>query len=242
MIWSIMAKIVFTAMTMVCMSASCGDAFAPPQQLHVVSPRTTTTSTKRIPTSYRRHPRIVMNVKGDGGGLGDLFKTSSSSPAAQLLPNNMAKGDISNSTRRERRRKRRQEQRRQNEAKVIHTASVSKFDMTQRLESVKAAVIGALSGGFAVTPVAFLHSWMGGGQVLAQWEFVTDMSSIEAALFAIVYRYAVRQNDDNPMLNQGVVGAFALVRTLSDIKVSSTCSAIPLKCTLRLDERFHSML
>jgi hypothetical protein len=102
-----------------------------------------------------------------------------------------------------------------------------KFGMAQRVESIKCVAIGALSGGIAVAPVAYFH-YLGN---LAQWEFTTDMASLQAALFAIVYRYAVRE-DDNFMLNSGVVGAFVLVRTLSNIVVSKTCSAIPLQCEL----------
>jgi hypothetical protein len=113
----------------------------------------------------------------------------------------------------------------------IETSSAStKFDMEQRVESLKSVVLGALAGGIALTPVAFAHYVAFGGNNLAQWEFTTDMSSLEAGLFAIVYRYAVRRNDDNPMLNQGVIGAFAITRTLSNIQVSKTCSAIPLSC------------
>ena len=100
-----------------------------------------------------------------------------------------------------------------------------KFDVAQRLESVKCAVLGALSGGIAVTPVAYVHY----ANNLAQWEFTTDMASLQAALFAIVYRYAIRK-DTNPMLNQGVVGAFVFARTLSSIRVSEDCSFAPLSC------------
>ena len=97
----------------------------------------------------------------------------------------------------------------------------NKFDMAQRIESLKSVVLGALSGGIALTPVAYLHYVMFSDVPnSAQWEFTTDMSSLEAALFAIVYRYAVRANDNNPMLNQGVVGAFVVVRTLANIQVT----------------------
>jgi hypothetical protein len=107
----------------------------------------------------------------------------------------------------------------------------SKFDMAQRIESLKSVVLGALSGGIALTPVAYLHYVViNDVPSSAQWEFTTDMSSLEAALFAIVYRYAVRANDNNPMLNQGVVGAFVVVRTLSNIQVTDTCQSVPLRC------------
>jgi hypothetical protein len=109
---------------------------------------------------------------------------------------------------------------------TITTTTATNFDMEQRIESVKAGVLGAIAGGVAVTPVAFFH-YVGN---LPQWELTTDMSSLEAGLFAIVYRYCARKGDDNPMLNQGVVGAFAVTRTLSNLHASSTCAAIPLRC------------
>ncbi len=107
----------------------------------------------------------------------------------------------------------------------------NKFDMAQRIESLKSVVLGALSGGIALTPIAYLHYVVFSTvPSTAQWEFTTDMSSLEAALFAIVYRYAVRADDNNPMLNQGVVGAFVVVRTLSNIQVTDTCQSVPLRC------------
>jgi len=56
------------------------------------------------------------------------------------------------------------------------------------------------------------------------------MGSLQGALFAIVYRYCVREDDDNDMLNMGVIGAFVFVRTLSRIRVPSYCTAVPLDC------------
>ena len=109
----------------------------------------------------------------------------------------------------------------------------NKFNMAQRIESLKSVVLGAVSGGVACAPIAYLHyvyfSIADSGGI-AQWEFVTDTASLQSALFAIVYRYAVRKNDNNPMLNQGVVGAFVIVRTLTNIHVSETCESIPLRC------------
>jgi hypothetical protein len=104
-----------------------------------------------------------------------------------------------------------------------------KFSMAQRIESAKCLAAGALGGGLAVAPVTYLHSAMVSSNVMAQWELWTDMASLQAALFAIVYRYVVRE-DENPMLNQGVIGAFVLARTLLAIQVSETCTAVPLIC------------
>mmetsp|Transcript_19019 Transcript_19019/g.29292 ORF Transcript_19019/g.29292 Transcript_19019/m.29292 type:complete len:231 (+) Transcript_19019:57-749(+) len=104
-----------------------------------------------------------------------------------------------------------------------------KFSFGQRIESVKCVAVGAISGGIALTPVTALHDIGFGYGGPAQWEFDTDMGSLEAGLFAIVYRYCIRK-DDNPMLNQGVIGAFVLARTLSRIQVPSYCTFAPLNC------------
>ena len=108
-----------------------------------------------------------------------------------------------------------------------------KFSFAQRIESLKCAVVGAVSGSLCVTLPAAYHNLLYSDTLsvngMAQWEFDTDMGAIEGALFAIVYRYAIR-GDDNPMLNQGAVGAFVLVRTLSRISTPTSCSALPLSC------------
>ncbi|KAL3775125.1 hypothetical protein ACHAWO_001948 [Cyclotella atomus] len=103
-----------------------------------------------------------------------------------------------------------------------------KFSPQQRLESVKTGVLGALAGGIAATPFIAFHDIPAYG--LASWEFDTDMGAIEAALFAIVYRYCVRKKDNNDMLNMGVIGAFVVVRTLSRVRVPGYCTAAPLDC------------
>ena len=85
-----------------------------------------------------------------------------------------------------------------------------------------------LQGGIIATPFIALHDLPLYGA--ASWEFDTDMGSLQSALFAIVYRYCVREEDDNDMLNMGVVGAFVVVRTLSRIRVPGYCTAAPLDC------------
>lgn len=108
------------------------------------------------------------------------------------------------------------------------TNDEDKFSPQQRIESVKTGVLGALSGGIAATPFIAFHDIPAYG--LASWEFDTDMGAVEAALFAIVYRYCVRKKDDNDMLNMGVIGAFVVVRTLSRVRVPGYCTAAPLDC------------
>ena len=58
---------------------------------------------------------------------------------------------------------------------------------------------------------------------IAQFEFDVDQISIAGALFGLVYRYAVRR-DNNPQLRQGVVGAFAITRSVATVRVSASAS------------------
>mmetsp|Transcript_25518 Transcript_25518/g.43259 ORF Transcript_25518/g.43259 Transcript_25518/m.43259 type:complete len:207 (+) Transcript_25518:76-696(+) len=109
-----------------------------------------------------------------------------------------------------------------------NTDKEDKFSFQQRIESVKTAAVGAISGGIAATPFIGFHDIPLYG--IATWEFDTDMGSLQSALFAIVYRYCVREEDDNEMLNMGVVGAFVVVRTLSRVRVPEYCTAVPLTC------------
>ncbi len=111
----------------------------------------------------------------------------------------------------------------------------NKFSFGQRIESTKSGIVGLVAGSICLAPVSALHNIVFGGMYvkngLAQWELDTDLGSLEAALFAIVYRYCIRQGDNNPQLNQGVLGAFVLTRTFSKIQAPFYCSAIPLDCT-----------
>jgi len=105
----------------------------------------------------------------------------------------------------------------------------NKFGMEQRIDSGKSLLLGLIVGSVGQAPVSFFHDIIAGSGGLAQWEFDTDSAALEAGLFAVVYRYCIRQ-DENEQLNQGVIGAFVLVRTLSRLSVPSYCSAVPLNC------------
>eukprot|EP00669_Euglena_mutabilis_P011845 TRINITY_DN6452_c0_g1_i1.p1 TRINITY_DN6452_c0_g1~~TRINITY_DN6452_c0_g1_i1.p1 ORF type:complete len:327 (+),score=52.08 TRINITY_DN6452_c0_g1_i1:28-981(+) len=97
-------------------------------------------------------------------------------------------------------------------------------ESSERLESLKAAGLAAVVGSVAAAGPGLLVAGLG-----AQWEFDVDMLALSSALFGVVYRYAVR-TDPNPNLRQGVVGAFALVRTVAAIRVPATCTPFPLSC------------
>jgi hypothetical protein len=111
-----------------------------------------------------------------------------------------------------------------------------KFSFYQRIESIKTAILGGIVGSICSSPFIAIHDLLldgtiGGGKGLATWEFDTDASAIQGALFAIVYRYCIRASDTkNDMLNMGVIGAFILVRTTSRIEIPTYCTAIPLTC------------
>lgn len=119
----------------------------------------------------------------------------------------------------------------------------NKFGFGQRIESIKTLAVGAIAGSFAMAPVSALHDFvlLPASNAMAQWEFDNDAASLEAGLFAIVYRYAVR-TDENPQLKDGVVGAFALTRTLSRIVVPNYCTAITLNCGPPLEYLDWNML
>jgi hypothetical protein len=95
----------------------------------------------------------------------------------------------------------------------------------ERVESAKAGAIAAVSGSLCSAPAALLAS----NAFTPQWEFSTDALALQLALFGVVYRYAVR-SDDNEQLKQGAAGAFALTRTLSSVQVGAQCTALPLNC------------
>ncbi|GKY92452.1 hypothetical protein MPSEU_000215700 [Mayamaea pseudoterrestris] len=106
----------------------------------------------------------------------------------------------------------------------------NKFGFFQRIESVKCLVIGGVSGSLVFAPVGFVKDLVFDHSSIAQWEFDTDMAAVQGGLFAIVYRYCIRQDVSNSQLNQGVIGAFVLTRTLTSIHVPSYCLAVPLDC------------
>ena len=93
----------------------------------------------------------------------------------------------------------------------------------ERIESIKAGVCSSTAGSVASAPVKMSGLLSSKGATMAtalsQWQFSTGALAIELFLFGVVYRCTVR-NDDNPMLKQGCIGAFALIRALSSMQVT----------------------
>ena len=96
-----------------------------------------------------------------------------------------------------------------------------------RIESIKSAFISTVFGSIGYLPLGLLSGIL--SNFSPQWEFDSDVLAISLALFGITYRYTIR-DDDNDQLKQGAIGAFALTRTFSMIRVSDTCTSIPLNC------------
>ena len=102
-------------------------------------------------------------------------------------------------------------------------------EFAERINSGKALVLSSVVGSIGVAPINVAGAFILGQGLSAEWEFRTDMLAVCLGLFGVVYRYAVR-SDPNPQLKLGVVGAFALTRTLNLVDISDSCAALPLNC------------
>ncbi|MTJ07508.1 hypothetical protein [Anabaena sp. UHCC 0204] len=101
--------------------------------------------------------------------------------------------------------------------------------MPERLESLKAGVIGSISLGLAFLTTGFINVWW-----LAKYFPILTYDKIDIVnlqvllsgviagfsgfLFGVTYRYIIRV-DSNPHLKTGGVWAFGLVRGLTQIEV-----------------------
>jgi len=103
-------------------------------------------------------------------------------------------------------------------ARPLAASSVQLNLAEERIESVKACGIAGLMGTLASAPVRaselLASNAFAKAGTLAEWQFTTGVFAVELALFGVVYRCIVR-DDDNDMLKQGAVGAAALCRALS---------------------------
>lgn len=101
--------------------------------------------------------------------------------------------------------------------------------MVERLESLKAGIVGGLTLGLAFVITSFVNTL-----VLAKyfptltslehpvnwgWLVSSAIAGFSGLLFGVTYRYIIRQ-DQNPQLKAGGVLAFGLVRGLTQIETS----------------------
>eukprot|EP00418_Pyrodinium_bahamense_P065997 CAMPEP_0179093148 /NCGR_PEP_ID=MMETSP0796-20121207/42641_1 /TAXON_ID=73915 /ORGANISM="Pyrodinium bahamense, Strain pbaha01" /LENGTH=303 /DNA_ID=CAMNT_0020790771 /DNA_START=12 /DNA_END=921 /DNA_ORIENTATION=+ len=96
----------------------------------------------------------------------------------------------------------------------------------ERFESVKTSVLGIA---FAVIPEA-VTAWLDPDRLTPRWEFQLDMLAVDVLLFSLVYRYALREGDDNAMQKLGVISAFVLPRALFLVEMPAECTPAPLSC------------
>ena len=103
----------------------------------------------------------------------------------------------------------------------------SPFTPAERLESAKVAIVGGLVAGLISFGLLLLHRFIAAKLTLplsSLWSGFAGLTllvngaiaTLSGSLFALTYRYAIRQ-DDNPQLKGGVVLAFALVRGLAQV-------------------------
>ena len=101
----------------------------------------------------------------------------------------------------------------------------------QQIENFKCIFLGLGVGIWSVLPFTAFHYFVYQPSYtsLPQWEFDTYTGAIQGALFCLSLRYALRKAAPQALHNQ-VVQSFVGVRTLSRIKVSFECTALPLYC------------
>lgn len=107
----------------------------------------------------------------------------------------------------------------------------SPFTAAERFESFKAAALGGTCAGMTSVGILAASRLLTQGTVaslvglasgLARRTLLVNLAIaiLSGALFALTYRYAVRQ-DENPQLKAGVVLAFTLVRGLAQVDAGS---------------------
>ncbi|MEM7712350.1 MAG: hypothetical protein AAF349_01945 [Cyanobacteria bacterium P01_A01_bin.68] len=112
--------------------------------------------------------------------------------------------------------------------------------MTERLESLKAAIISGLSFSLVFTVASIFNRFLlkkyfpeldNASIIAANWHWFISfgIAGFCGFLFGVTYRYIIRE-DKNPQLKSGSVLAFGLVRGLAqvDICLNYSFSVLPL--------------
>lgn len=118
--------------------------------------------------------------------------------------------------------------------------------LAERVESVKAGVMGAGGAGLAFGLAALGRTWLSTFHLAALagfqnqpelWQSLVSggIVVLSGFLFAITYRYIIRQ-DRNPHLKSGAVLAFGLVRGLAQVEGQAFAQGAPLPALLTLME------
>lgn len=108
----------------------------------------------------------------------------------------------------------------------------SSLETIERIESLKAGVIGALAAGTAFALITLLHAVSAQFSLTAvpsllenlthkqllPWLISGSIALLSGFLFSVTYRYVIRQ-DKNPQLKSGAIMAFGLVRGLAQVEL-----------------------
>lgn len=121
---------------------------------------------------------------------------------------------------------------------------MQQIDVAERIESLKAGLVGAMAVGMAFTLTVILHPLLNNSVLPVLPVALTDIwgwmrefvAIISGFLFGVTYRYIVRQGE-NPHLRSGAVMAFALVRGLVQVEtIGDRFSSQPWLAFLLLGE------
>lgn len=109
------------------------------------------------------------------------------------------------------------------------TRDAVKIDLTERIESLKAGILGAVAAAMAFGTFVLLNTYGLDHQLpmtgLSTAQHVTSLmlsgaiTKLSGFLFGVTYRYIIRQ-DKNIHLRSGAVLAFGLVRGLAQVDVA----------------------
>jgi hypothetical protein len=103
--------------------------------------------------------------------------------------------------------------------------------MAERLESLKAGIIGGFSVGLAFLITSLVNTLVVAryfptlaslqSEINGRWWLSGGIAAFSGLLFGVTYRYIIR-TDENPQLKSGGVMAFGLVRGLTQIDSAQT--------------------
>ena len=107
--------------------------------------------------------------------------------------------------------------------------------VTERIESVKAGIVGAVSFTIAELTIAIAIGWA--DSIVKEYNFAQTtaipelllqlaIGAVSGFLFGVTYRYVIR-DDRNFHLNDGAVLAFGLVRGLALIEKNLASNLVP---------------
>ncbi|MBD2346416.1 hypothetical protein [Anabaena subtropica] len=109
--------------------------------------------------------------------------------------------------------------------------------MAERLESLKAGIVGGFALGFAFLITSEINTLvlakyfpiLRSLQIGVNWPWLLSgaIAGFSGLLFGVTYRYIIR-TDENPQLKTGAVMAFGLVRGLTQIEMGWNSSSTVL--------------